>query len=68
MATYLNFFICSSEEGEEKDPEPGSKIESSEDDDSLTGEFPRGHERKRFRRGDDTPSDEEMIEEMVQFR
>ena len=65
----------SSEEGEEEDIEiqVTSKPESS-DDDSLTGEVPRGHKRKksghdsddgngmidRFRRGDDIPSDYEI--------
>merc|ERR1719323_767170 len=68
----------------DEDPEGGTnktsgtkskcKVESSESEDSLTGEVPRGHKRKkpendsdddlgmidRFRRGEGTPSDYEI--------
>ena len=68
----------------DEDPEGGTnktsgtkskcKVESSESEDTLTGEVPRGHKRKkpendsdddlgmidRFRRGEGTPSDYEI--------
>ena len=64
----------SDEDTEATNAKPCCKVESSESEDSLTGEVPRGHKRKkpendsdddlgmidRFRRGEGTPSDYEI--------